>query len=246
MEHKLSALIVDDEENARKLLRKLLEETLFFDEIRTASSANTANRELSNYEPDIVFLDIKMPGKDGFEFLRSFPSLKNKPEFIFVTAYDQFALKAIKSHAFDYLLKPVDRKELTECIKKYIEIKNCNPVPVDNLKIVNTVRVITRLRINTRTGTVFINPENILYCKAEGNYTLISTIEKQHLCSINLGKVSEMLPENGFVRVGRSFIINFEHVTALDRKESQVTLAKNGLSLSLKLPRKHLKDIDNY
>jgi DNA-binding LytR/AlgR family response regulator len=106
MEGKLSALIVDDEENARKLLAKLLEETFFFSEIRLAQSVTSANNELAKFDPDLIFLDIKMPGKDGFTIVHDLLQKKMKPGIVFVTAYDQFAIQAIKNQAFDYLLSP--------------------------------------------------------------------------------------------------------------------------------------------
>ena len=120
MEHKLSALIVDDEESARRLMVKLLEETLYFSDIRLAQSVDSALSELNNFNPDLIFLDIKMPGKYGIEFVNELHFVDGKPGIVFVTAYDQYAIQAIKIQAFDYLLKPVNRKELKECIEKYI------------------------------------------------------------------------------------------------------------------------------
>jgi len=113
------------------------------------------------------------------------------------------------------------------------------------IKPVDSVDKYNKIRINTRTGTLFINPSAILYCKAEGNYTSICTGDKQHLCSMNLGKVGDMLPENGFVRLGRSLIINLEYINMLNRKENELTLARNEESVVLKIPRQHLKDLDN-
>src|SRR5512141_2470724 len=121
MGQKMTALIVDDEENARILLDKLLEETLMFSEVRAAQSVDAAYTELKHFDPDIIFLDIKMPGKDGFEFIQELPPNYNAHKIVFVTAYDQFAIKAIKNQAFDYLLKPVNRKELTQCLSRYTD-----------------------------------------------------------------------------------------------------------------------------
>jgi two-component system LytT family response regulator len=244
MEPKLSALIVDDEDNARLLLTKLLEETLLFKDIRLAQSVNTAYTEMSRFEPDIIFLDIKMPGKDGFAFIQDLPQGYKLQKIVFVTAYDQYAIKAIKNQAFDYLLKPVNRKELNQCLSRFIEKKNESNEIERPIKIMETHERLTRIRVNTRTGTLFINPADILFCKAEGNYTSVCTGKKHHLCSMNLGKVAELLPKNGFVRVGRSYIINFEYITMLDRKESTIMLVRNSESVTVKIPRQHLKDLD--
>lgn len=244
MEYKLKALIVDDEESARRLMVKLLEETLFFSEIRIEQSVDSATVVLHNYDPDLIFLDIKMPGKNGIEFVNDLHFDDGKPGIIFVTAYDQYAIQAIKLQAFDYLLKPVNRKELNECIEKYIGKR-------EELHLQPGLRSeppkkIPRIRVNTRTGTVFINPASILYCKAEGNYTTICIGEKEYLCSLNLGKLQEQLLSGAFIRIGRSLIINFEHIILLDRKKSAITLERDGESVTLKIPHQHLKDLDIF
>lgn len=241
MLHKLNALIVDDEVSARNLLNQLLIELNFFKEIRHARSVSSAVTELNNFEPDIIFLDINMPGKDGFSFIDELPQKKKKPGIVFVTAFDQYAIKAIKNQAFDYLLKPVDRNELRQCVLKFIAMRIAQDQPEDQKEESGKI---SRIKINTRSGTIFINPSSILFCKADGNYTTICTGEKQHLCSLNLGKVEEVLKEHGFIRIGRSYIINTEYVTMLDRKESILTIERGGESVKLKIPRQHLKDLD--
>jgi DNA-binding LytR/AlgR family response regulator len=244
MEEKLQALIVDDEEGARKLMNKLLEETLFFSDIRNAQSVVSAVSLLKDYDPDMIFLDIKMPGKDGFSIINDLLRKKKKPGIVFVTAYEQFAIQAIKHQVFDYLLKPVNRKELKQCILKFIESGKASPRDHSSFQSPELQEKISRLKVNTRTGTLFINPSQILYCKADGNYSIISTGSRNQLCSMNLGKLEEQLPKNGFVRVGRSYIVNFEYITVLDRKESRVTLEREGESVTIRIPKQHLKDLD--
>ena len=200
MESRLRALIVDDEEGARKLLRKLLDETHLFDDLRLAQSVSSAHSLLKEFDPDMIFLYIKMPEMDGFDFLSEMSHRNGRPGIVFVTAYEQYALKAIKNQAFDYLLKPVNRKELKQCIQKYISSRMESLPglpPAAHQLISDTIR---RLKVTTRTGTLFVNPENILCCKADGNYTLIYTGEKELLCSMNIGKKKDMLPEVKFIR----------------------------------------------
>lgn len=243
MEQKLKALIVDDEERARLLLHQLLGELEFFDDIRMAGSSASANIELTQFDPDMIFLDIKMPGKDGFAFINELTEKTIRPAIVFVTAYDQFAIKAIRKQAFDYLLKPVNRKELKQCVQKFIETRQIQKAGnMTNGR--DEHNLISRIRISTRSGVIFINPSTILYCKADGNYTVICTGEKQHLCSMNIGKVMNFLPENGFIRIGRSHIINVEYVSMLDRKECSVTLERERDLVKVKIPRQHMKDLD--
>lgn len=237
MGKKINALIVDDEDSARKLLHNLLADLQCFSDIRMASSASSAREILIQFDPDLIFVDIKMPVEDGFTFVSNLPIKDVKPAIVFVTAYDQFAIKAIKNQALDYMLKPVDRRELKLCVEKFIENKQNAENQVSEK--------FSRIRINTRTGTVFINPATVLYCKADGNYTIICTGEKQHLCSLNLGKVEELLTGKWFFRLGRSHIINREYISMLDRKECTVVLVRDGETAKLRVPRHHLKELDN-
>lgn len=233
MIQKIKALIVDDEEKARKLLYHLLDELQCFSEIRMARSAQKALEELSGFSPDMIFVDIKMPGKDGFSFISELPIKDVRPAIVFVTACEQFAIQAIKNQAMDYILKPVDRKDLRQCVQRFLDTRK------------EVTEKFSRLRINTRTGTVFINPDTVLYCKADGNYTVICTGEKQHLCSLNLGKVEELLVGHGFFRIGRSHIINREYITMLDRRESQIVLVRDGETATVKISKNLMKELDN-
>jgi two-component system LytT family response regulator len=242
MEQKLSALVVDDEESARRLMVKLLEETLLFDDIRLAHSVDSALTQLNNFEPDLIFLDIKMPGKYGIEFVNELHYTDGKPGIVFVTAYDDYAIQAIKIQAFDYLLKPVNRKELRESVEKYRGRRE--EILAQQVQKTEPQKKIARIKVNTRTGTVFINPATILFCRAEGNYTTICTGEKEYLCSLNLGRLKDQLPTGGFIRIGRSLIINFEFITLLDRKKSAITLVRDNESVTVKIPHQHLKDLD--
>ena len=103
---------------------------------------------------------------------------------------------------------------------------------------------ISRIKVNTRTGTVFINPATILFCKAEGNYTTICTGKRNIYVHLNLGKLQEQLSSSAFIRIGRSLIINFEYITLLDRKKSTITLVRDNESVIVKVPHQHLKDLD--
>jgi two-component system, LytTR family, response regulator len=244
MDQKLTALIIDDEEKARVLLKKLLEESNFFSDIRTSSSASGGMKELANFTPGLIFLDIKMPGKDGFAFLHDIRNENIHSEIVFVTAYDQFAIKAIRNHAFDYLLKPVNRDELKECIQQFMVKQKEHHLPDRLGKFLESWEESSKIRFSTRAGFVFIDPSEIIYCEAEGNYTVIHMGTRQHMCSIQLGKVAEMLPANGFIRLGRSLIVNLGYIIQVDRKSKQVVFEKDGETFTIKVPRLHLKELE--
>lgn len=244
MERKLSALIVDDEEKAVKLLGSLLEDTTQFSSIHTASSAAAAITELEEKKPDLVFLDVKMPGKDGITFLSELRAAGIWTEIIFVTAYDKYALEAIRHHAFGYLLKPVNRKDLASCIEHFRSHRQ-GPSAMTRLdQFLEEFKLETRLRFDTRSGYFFVDPTDIYYCRADGNYSFIRTGDKEHICSLQLGKVQERLPANGFLRLGRSLIVNFKRVTRVDRRKKLLLFEKGGQSVAIAVSNSQLRELD--
>ncbi len=244
MQKNLKALLVDDEEPARVLLRRLLEETMFFSEIAAASSVEEALNVLEDFDPDIVFLDIRMPGESGFQVAEKLHNYSQQPGIVYVTAHEQYALRAVRSNAFDYLLKPVAREQLSECISRFITARDEINLHSSLVKPGEILKRLNRIRINTRNGTLFINPDTILFCRAEGNYTSIGTGDKEYLCTMNIGRIMEQLPLNGFTRIGRSYVINIEYLTVLDRKDNTVTLARDDHSVKLRISKRHIKDLD--
>jgi two-component system LytT family response regulator len=240
----LKALITDDEDKAVQLLQKLLEDTGSFDEIRWARSAGEAARELRHFSPDVIFLDIKMPGKDGITLLKELRSQEGHAEVVFVTAYDEYAIQAVKNSAFDYLLKPVDRKELAECIERLRRGGGTREVVRHIQQLVRSQEP-PRLRINTRTGYVLIDPSTIYYCKADGNYTQIETEDQSHLCSLQLGVLGKRLSASDFSRLGRSLILCLRHVRMVDRKEGMVVFGSDTEMKRLALTRSQLRELDS-
>jgi two-component system LytT family response regulator len=240
---RLKALIVDDEQKSVELLHQLLIDTHQFSEVKTALSGFEAKNHLLTYQPNLIFLDIKMPEMDGFTFLEELNDDEGIGDVIFVTAYEEYALKAIKKHAFDYLLKPIDRQELLDCILQYKDRKTSTGLLHRIEKLVHEPKD-HRMRINTRTGYLLIDPHQILYCKADGNYTYIDLGDRQHLCSLQLGMVEEELPSNCFIRLGRSLIVNRALISKVDRKTGQVTFEKEHKTFTLALSHSQLKELD--
>jgi two-component system, LytTR family, response regulator len=239
-----STLLIDDEKRAIALLRKLLEETGVFTDIRWAFSAETGLEAVKKKTPDIIFLDIKMPNRDGFSFLADLKNLKIQTEIIFVTAYDQYVLQAIKHHAFDYLMKPVVREELEACIKEFKEKQGKHDFSSRLGHFLEDYETHKKIRFNTRTGFFQLEADAILYCLADGNYTQIFTSDGGQMCTLNIGHVHELLPTNGFVRLGRSIIINTHYVFKVDRKSGDVTFEKGGKQIPLNIPLRQIKELD--
>lgn len=214
----LRALIVDDEFHARSNLEMLLENYCEDVEIvGTAASPDEARLILGENKIDVIFLDIKMPGEDGFEFLKS---LDDKSfGVIFITAYNEYALDAFKADAVDYLEKPIDIEELTDAVEKIRKIKTSetpltlNQDLIDLIKsVVNKQMDFEKTSIPTRDGLVIVNNQDIIHLEASESYTTIFLADgKKYLSSKNIKVFEENLNPNIFFRTHKSHIINFAH-----------------------------------
>lgn len=226
----IRAVIVDDEPKAIQSLSWEL--TQFSDEIEvvnTFTSPEEAIEYLNHQTPDCLFLDIQMPTMDGFQFLEK---LKN-PEFavIITTAYNEFAIKALKHEAIDYLLKPIDSDDLGDTIKK---IKKYNTKFFNSSRIeeallnFNTRFEQKKIIINTDGKLLFFNIEDIIYVESDGNYSTIITTDGQKIViTKKLKEVNELLPEHIFFRIHNSFIINLNKIKEFIKNEGYVVMESN-------------------
>lgn len=241
---KINAIIVDDEVRAIDLFKGLLEE---FNEILLVASAENVDdgvQLILNHRPDIVFLDIQMPNKNGFELLHEIKDFDVQPTIIFVTAYDEYAIEAIRHSAFDYLTKPVDPRLLKKAIKRY-QCEKSKLNGKDNIKLVLNHLTPNKIKFNTRSGSIFLSPEDILYVEAEGNYSeIFLTNENSHMVSMYLATVLEKLPENMFFRISRSLAINLGYLKQLNRKKKICGLEVDGKLYEFKMPAKYIRLMD--
>lgn len=207
-------IIIDDEEGARESLSNLLEK--YVEKVKVVAKAEniaSALEKITKYKPELVFLDIEMPFGSGFELLE-----RMKPidfNIIFVTAYDHYALKAIKFSALDYLLKPVDIDELKASVKKHRDRSGENTGEsynnlLDNLKADDQEK---KLGIPDSHGISFLKINDIIRCESDGNYTRIFMREgKPILASKTLGEYEHLLEGESFFRVHRSHLVNLLHI----------------------------------
>lgn len=221
----MKALIVDDEAKAREVLGLLIRYHVpEITEVVEAHGGTEATSVLSGYRPDLVFLDIKMPVLDGFEWLRSLD--QRDFDVIFTTAYDQYAIKAIRFAAFDYLLKPVDTEDLRHTIDRYLETCHQTKRAYDNL-FYNTTQPDPqdfRLTIATTEQTHYLDPTLIVRCEADGNYTHFYLADGKHiLASRSLGLYGDLLSELGFIRCHKSHLVNRRYVESILDKLLQLS-----------------------
>jgi len=226
----LQAVIVDDEIKALQSLTWEL--TNFSDEINVIASFTNPNEALSyleNNTPDCLFLDIEMPTMDGFQFIKKLTN-KNFPVVI-TTAYNQYALKAIKSQALDYLLKPIDTDDLEETIVK-IKKFNSKNFSVEKLEMAllnyNSRSVHKRITLNTDGKLLFLESDEILYAESDGNYSTIFLTDGQKIVlTKKLKEVNELLPTDSFFRIHNSYIINLNKIKEFLKTDGYVVLKSN-------------------
>lgn len=225
----IKAVIIDDEINAQNLLEKTLSRYFpnKFNVVEKCHSVDLGVAAIRKHEPDLVFLDIQMPEKNGFDLFQYFDTIKF--EVIFTTAYNQFAIKAIKRSALDYLLKPINAVDLSEAIKKF-ETKTKGSFAQKKLTLllenlnVNDQNV-SKIAFPTLEGYELIHSNQILYCKAESNYCCIKKIDGHtNMATKTLKYVEEILPFNSFKRIHKSYVINMNFVVRYNKANKEVEL----------------------
>lgn len=239
--NRINAIIVDDEQDAREILSGLLKDFSDINILSEESSADSALVAILKFHPDIVFLDIDMPFKSGFDLINELKNYDVCPVIIFVTAFDKFAIQAIKHSAFDYLVKPIDVDDLQMCISRYKAEVNRERFN-DKIESLLTNLPLKNIKFNTREGFVYINPNEIFYCIADRNYTdiyLTATGQKQTV-TIHLGALIDILPHN-FVRINRSTIINKNFLKEVNRKTRKCRIVCDSDEMIFDIPKSYIK-----
>jgi two-component system LytT family response regulator len=209
----LKAIIVDDERLARINLRRLLEPFPEIEIAGEASSCKTAVELINIYNPQLIFLDIQLSGETGFDLLEI---IEKSIDIIFVTAYDEYAIRAFEVNAIDYLLKPVNPERLKVSIERVINREKTQKNEAKSYEYSDSIYV----RLNNYASR-FIKISSITFIEPVGNYSKIVTIEGRHCLVLKtLKQWQEELPDNNFVRIHRSSIINMEHVDRIEKKSN--------------------------
>jgi two-component system, LytTR family, response regulator len=239
----MRAIIIDDEPDGISILKKML--SLNCKQVKViATCSNAAEGKLKTEEldPDLIFLDIQMPGKSGLEMLTELDT-KNF-EVIFVTAHNQYMLQALQFSAADYLLKPVDEDRLIEAIER---VEKKRQQKGDNKSIeallYNVQKTSTpnemKLCIPTLKGFVILKLEDIIVCEAEKNYTIIHLHGKKPLTvSRPLLEYEKILEGTTFLRIHRTYLINLQHVKEYHRGEGGVVIMSNGAEVEISRRKK--------
>lgn len=205
----MRTIIVDDERLAREELKSLLENYNELEIIGEYKNAVEAREAIERDSPDLVFMDIQMPGENGLDLLSQ---IKNPPRTVFVTAYDEYAMRAFEVKAYDYLMKPIDPERLDEVYGRLME-ENKTPASVENLSVLSSGDPVL---IKDGDKVWFIKVDDIRYFESEGNYVKVHFDKYRPLILRSLNSLEERTDDKLFFRVNRKYIINLKHVVNVE------------------------------
>jgi two-component system, LytTR family, response regulator len=230
----LRTLIIDDEPPVRETLTNLLRKTCpqvkIVGEANSVASGITAIREKT---PDLLLLDIKMDDGTGFDLLNHFETIQFK--IIFVTAYEEYALKAFDFSAIDYILKPVNPEKLVAAIKR-AEILNDNDFSIQlaalRENMANSGGLNNKIILKNLESIFLLNVDDIVHCDSDGSYTVFHTADDQRIIvSKNLKEYENLLSGSGFLRVHRSHLINLKHIVRFDKLDGGFVIMSNSTQI---------------
>lgn len=216
----IKAILIDDERNSLEMLEWLLQ--TYCPEIQIKALCNSGEaglKAIAEHRPDLVFLDIEMPKMNGFDMLEQAGDIRF--EVVFTTAYDQFAVRAFRYAALNYLLKPIDPDELVETVKRLKEKRSAPSQDQMSLlfqSLMQRNQQVERIALSTAEGLIFVQTKDIAYCKADSNYTHVVMASGQDiLVAKTLKEIDETLAGKDFFRVHNSFLVNINHIAKFVR-----------------------------
>ncbi len=240
----MKAIIIDDEKNSREALRKKI--ISYCPEITIVAEGSDGQEGLkliSEYAPEIVFLDIEMPRMNGFNMLQQLP--QQNFHLVFTTAYNQYAIDAIRYSAFDYLVKPIDTKELQQCVSRIVAKEKrqqpTHPQQVELLlqQLMKEKNTPKKIAISTVQGIELIALDEVVYLEAVSNYTNIHlAASKPLLTSKTLKEYEDLLPHTQFFRVHNGAIININFIKKFIKGEGGQLQMSNGILIDVARRRK--------
>jgi len=245
---KITCIVIDDESLARELLMEYIEPYDDIEVVAQCSKGSEAVQKINELEPDLIFLDVQMPGMDGFGVLEA---IEHHPYVIFTTAYDQYALQAFDQNAVDYLLKPLNEDRLRTAVQRAMDrIGSENTQNVEelirNIQDENSGgsnRYSSHLFVQKSEKLLNLEVRNIMYLEASGDYTVLSTKNDQFLSSSGIGKLEEKLDPEIFIRIHRSTIINLNFLKEIEKHFNGGLIVKMENNKTFPVSRTYAKQI---
>lgn len=238
MDNEIKVMIVDDEQEAIDLLVILLSEN--FSNIKVVATARKSDEAINlvcRKHPDIIFLDIEIDTQNGFDVVEKLKQENHLPHIIFVTAYNKYAVDAFKTNALDYLLKPLDTKDLIRAIDKFAEQREKELQHQDIKNHINNYQ--PKIKFNTQNGYILVNPEEVVYCESDGNYShlYLKDQSKKTVC-YNLRNLFKQLPHPQFKRISRYYLVNENFLSEVNRGKQECILSVNEKEIILNFSSK--------
>ncbi len=238
----IKAIIIDDEPYCCEALSTLLEDSPDIEVIAVCYNATDALVAIRQHSPDLVFLDVEMPKMNGFEMLEQLGFVNF--HLIFTTSYDQYALKAIRFSALDYLLKPIDSGELQNAVKKVVQ-RSQKPIAqqleILMQKIHSPSTPISRIAMPTMEGLQMIQVDSIISCESDSNYTILHLKDKKKkVASTTLKDIEELLEDHSFVRVHRCYLVNLNEIEKYLKGEGGYLIMSDGSTIDVSRSKKEV------
>ncbi len=243
---KIECIIIDDEKLARDLLLEFLEPFTEIEVVAQCAKGKDAVAKIDELEPKLIFLDVQMPGMDGFDVLEA---IEHKPYVIFTTAYDQYAIQAFDKNAIDYLLKPLDEDRFKLAIKRATERIRADKNNVEELIMSikssadDESKFSSHLFVQKSEKLFNLEVKHIMHLEASGDYTVLTTNEDQYLSSSGIGKLEEKLNPDQFIRIHRSTIINLNYLKEIEKHFNGGLIVKMQNGKSFPVSRTYAKQI---
>lgn len=235
-------LVVDDEDLARERILRILEEMDEHEVVGEASNGYEALEQIDQKSPDLVLLDIRMPGMDGLEVARHLVGLDEPPSVIFTTAYDEYAIEAFKVNAVDYLLKPIRADKLKEALGKVVR-PNKTQWKALNRKEDGSIKARTHISSRTRRGIVLVPVPDIYYYRAEHKYVTVKHKDGEVLIEDTLKELESEFP-NKFLRIHRNCLVALDYIVALEKNiNGQPCIRLRGVEETLDVSRRHVAKV---
>ncbi|MGB1017676.1 MAG: LytR/AlgR family response regulator transcription factor [Chitinophagales bacterium] len=234
----ITCLIVDDENRFVEVIENYVSKFPRLQLIGTAASVAEATELILELQPQLIFLDIELTDGTSFEILSNFPN--RNFQVIFTTGHNDYAIKAIKHSAIDYLLKPVQEDEFTEAVEKAMQLdgNKSNAQKLELMLSNITKNEFSKIAIPSIDSFEFINKNNIIYCKADVSYTTIYLENKKIVSTNNIKKIEDILTESNFFRLHKSFIVNIDKIQKVLKTEGGSVIMPNDVQIPIARRRK--------
>jgi len=244
-ENRFKVLVVDDEQEARNLLKSLLSDIKYVEVIGEAGNTENALYLIIKHLPNLILMDINMPGNNGIDLGRILKACNLDIPVIFVSAYKEYAVEAIRNQVYDFLLKPVCKEDLSVLVEKYRRINN-KALPVRLIEVLESMKEETKIRINSHYSYILLNPAEIVYCITDDGYTTIYLNNgKTETAFASLTQIKQILKQQNFYHLGRNLLINLSFIRSINKADDTCTLKYHDREWKIDASHKSIKKLLN-